>query len=149
MVTDTQTQAPEKKTRRGKPDNDMQADKRVGMRVRIARIEMGMSQEKLGKALDLTFQQIQKYEKGTNRIASPRLVEIAKILNKPTAYFLQDIQGEHSVVDANAHDRLMHFLTLNGARELVDAFLELDNQHRTALVLLASTAAQPKWNGKT
>ena len=62
-------------------------DKHVGSRVRMRRILLGMSQEKLGEALSLTFQQVQKYEKGTNRIGASRLQQISKTLNVPPAYF--------------------------------------------------------------
>ena len=58
-------------------------DKYVGSRVRMRRIMLGMSQEKLGEALGLTFQQVQKYEKGTNRIGASRLQHIAQILKVP------------------------------------------------------------------
>ena len=60
-------------------------DIEVGHRVRAIRLEKGMSQEKLGDALDLTFQQVQKYEKGTNRIGAGRLQHIAEILGVPVA----------------------------------------------------------------
>ena len=62
-------------------------DKHVGSRVRMRRVLLGMSQEKLGEALSLTFQQVQKYEKGTNRIGASRLQQISKTLNVPPAYF--------------------------------------------------------------
>jgi transcriptional regulator with XRE-family HTH domain len=62
-------------------------DLHVGSRVRMRRILMGMSQEKLGEALALTFQQVQKYEKGTNRIGASRLQQIAKILNVAPGFF--------------------------------------------------------------
>jgi transcriptional regulator with XRE-family HTH domain len=55
-------------------------DKHVGSRVRMRRMLIGMSQEKLGEALGITFQQIQKYEKGTNRISASRLQQIASVL---------------------------------------------------------------------
>ena len=64
-------------------------DKHVGSRVRMRRILLGMSQEKLGEALSLTFQQVQKYEKGTNRIGASRLQQISKTLNVPPAYFFE------------------------------------------------------------
>lgn len=64
-------------------------DKHVGARVRARRILVGMSQEKLGNSLGLTFQQIQKYEKGTNRIGASRLQNIAKTLSVPVAYFFE------------------------------------------------------------
>ncbi len=64
-------------------------DKYVGSRVRMRRIMLGMSQEKLGEALDLTFQQVQKYEKGTNRIGASRLQQIADILQVPVSFLFE------------------------------------------------------------
>ncbi len=66
-------------------------DRHVGSRVRMRRVLIGMSQEKLGGALGLTFQQVQKYEKGTNRIGASRLQQIAGILNVPPAFFFDDM----------------------------------------------------------
>lgn len=65
-------------------------DRHVGSRVRMQRILMNMSQEKLGEALGLTFQQVQKYEKGTNRIGASRLQQISKTLNVPPSFFFED-----------------------------------------------------------
>src|ERR1700744_3319944 len=62
-------------------------DKHVGARVRMRRMMLSMSQEKLGDALGLTFQQVQKYEKGTNRIGASRLQQISQILQVPVAFF--------------------------------------------------------------
>jgi transcriptional regulator with XRE-family HTH domain len=64
-------------------------DKHVGSRVRMRRMMLGMSQEKLGDALGLTFQQVQKYEKGTNRIGASRLQHIARIVDIPVAFFFE------------------------------------------------------------
>jgi transcriptional regulator with XRE-family HTH domain len=64
-------------------------DKHVGSRVRMRRMMVGMSQEKLGDALGLTFQQVQKYEKGTNRIGASRLQQISHILQVPVAFFFE------------------------------------------------------------
>ncbi len=64
-------------------------DKYVGSRVRMRRIMLGMSQEKLGEALSLTFQQIQKYEKGTNRIGASRVQQIAEVLQVPVSFFFE------------------------------------------------------------
>ena len=64
-------------------------DKHVGSRVRMRRMMVGMSQEKLGDALGLTFQQVQKYEKGTNRIGASRLQQISSILQVPVAFFFE------------------------------------------------------------
>src|SRR4051812_15152475 len=64
-------------------------DKYVGARVRMRRMMLGMSQEKLGDALGLTFQQVQKYEKGSNRIGASRLQHIAQILQVPVSFFFE------------------------------------------------------------
>ena len=64
-------------------------DKYVGSRVRMRRIMLGMSQEKLGEALGLTFQQVQKYEKGTNRVGASRIQQIAEILQVPVSFLFE------------------------------------------------------------
>lgn len=69
-------------------------DIHVGSRVRMRRTLLGMSQEKLGNALGLTFQQIQKYERGANRIGSSRLYKLSHILDVPVGYFFEDMQEE-------------------------------------------------------
>ena len=69
-------------------------DVHVGSRVRMRRTLLGMSQEKLGNALGLTFQQIQKYERGANRIGSSRLFKLSRILDVPVAFFFEDMADE-------------------------------------------------------
>ena len=64
-------------------------DKHVGSLVRMRRMMLGMSQEKLGNSLGLTFQQVQKYEKGTNRIGASRLQQISQILEVPVSFFFE------------------------------------------------------------
>lgn len=64
-------------------------DRHVGARVRMRRMMLSMSQEKLGDALELTFQQVQKYEKGTNRIGASRLQQLSNILQVPVAFFFE------------------------------------------------------------
>ena len=66
-------------------------DIHVGGRVRLRRTMLGMSQEKLGEAIGLTFQQVQKYERGTNRIGSSRLFELGKVLDVPITFFFEDM----------------------------------------------------------
>lgn len=75
-------------------------DRHVGSRVRMRRVLLGMSQEKLGEALGLTFQQVQKYEKGTNRIGASRLQQISQTLNVPPAFFFD---GAPILENANGH----------------------------------------------
>jgi transcriptional regulator with XRE-family HTH domain len=69
-------------------------DAHVGSRVRLRRMLIGMSQEKLGELLGLTFQQVQKYEKGANRIGASRLFDISQILAVPVSYFFDDVSEE-------------------------------------------------------
>ena len=69
-------------------------DAHVGSRVRLRRMLIGMSQEKLGDALNLTFQQVQKYEKGANRIGAGRLFRIAQLLGVSIQFFFDDAPGE-------------------------------------------------------
>jgi len=81
--------APEKQLVRPRP-----VDAHVGSRVRLRRTMLGMSQEKLGNAIGLTFQQVQKYERGTNRIGSSRLYELSKVLDVPVSFFFDDMPPE-------------------------------------------------------
>lgn len=78
-----------KKTLRS--ENPDPVDVHVGSRLRMRRNLVGLSQEQLGKSLGLTFQQIQKYERGINRMGSSRLFQIAKTLSVPVAYFFEEI----------------------------------------------------------
>jgi transcriptional regulator with XRE-family HTH domain len=73
-------------------------DRHVGSRVRMRRVMLGLSQEKLGDALGLTFQQIQKYEKGINRIGASRLQQISRTLDVPPAYFFEGAPSFEPVV---------------------------------------------------
>ena len=70
-----------------------QVDLHVGRRIRLRRTLLGMSQEQLGSAMELTFQQIQKYERGANRISSGRLYKLSKVLDVPLSYFFVDLEG--------------------------------------------------------
>ena len=72
----------------GKPNP---VDVHVGGRVRLRRTLLGMSQEKLGEAIGLTFQQVQKYERGANRIGSSRLYDLSRVLDVPVSFFFEDM----------------------------------------------------------
>lgn len=67
-------------------------DRHVGRRVRLRRTLLGLTQQELGEQIGVTFQQIQKYERGTNRISASRLWEIARVLKVPVAFFFEDFQ---------------------------------------------------------
>lgn len=66
-------------------------DVHVGQRIRLRRTLLGMSQEKLGEAIGLTFQQVQKYERGANRVGSSRLFDLGRVLDVPISYFFEDM----------------------------------------------------------
>lgn len=77
--------------RGGKPNP---VDVHVGSRVRLRRTLLGLSQEKLGEAIGLTFQQVQKYERGANRIGASRLFDLSRVLDVPIGYFFEDMSDE-------------------------------------------------------
>jgi transcriptional regulator with XRE-family HTH domain len=88
MASDESVERPERE-HRASP-----IDVHVGTRVRLRRTLLGMSQEKLGEALGLTFQQIQKYERGVNRIGASRLFDLARVLDVPIGFFFDDMAPE-------------------------------------------------------
>jgi len=73
-------------------------DVHVGSRIRLRRTLLGMSQERLGEALGLTFQQVQKYERGVNRVGASRLFDLARVLDVPISFFFDDLSdaGTHA-----------------------------------------------------
>jgi transcriptional regulator with XRE-family HTH domain len=80
--------------RRRKSDKPNPIDVHVGSRVRLRRTLLGMSQEKLGDAIGLTFQQVQKYERGANRIGASRLYDLSRVLDVPVSFFFDDMKAE-------------------------------------------------------
>jgi transcriptional regulator with XRE-family HTH domain len=81
-------------------------DAHVGLRLRLARLQRRLSQEKLGASVGITFQQVQKYERGTNRIGAGRLYQFAEILGVEVSYFFEDLTA--SPPTAPARDEVMH-----------------------------------------
>jgi transcriptional regulator with XRE-family HTH domain len=79
----------DKTGRRQKMDKPNPVDVHVGSRVRLRRTLLGMSQEKLGDAIGLTFQQVQKYERGANRIGASRLFDLSRVLDVPVSFFFE------------------------------------------------------------
>src|SRR6185295_19352017 len=86
-------------------------DIHVGSRVRLRRMMLGMSQEKLGEQLGITFQQIQKYEKGTNRIGASRLQHISTVLSVPVSFFFEDAPGTPNATPGLAESRPASYMT--------------------------------------
>ncbi len=88
------------RTASGKPNP---VDIHVGARVRLRRTLLGMSQEKLGEAIGLTFQQVQKYERGANRVGASRLYDLSRVLEVPVSFFFDDMPDEISM--KSVHER--------------------------------------------
>jgi transcriptional regulator with XRE-family HTH domain len=108
-------------------------DKHVGSRVRMRRMMLGMSQEKLGDALGLTFQQVQKYEKGTNRIGASRLQQISHVLQVPVEFFFEGgpsaqigSRGE-GMSDAPSPAYVSDFLATSDGLALTKAFMRIED----------------------
>ena len=105
-------------------------DKHVGARVRMRRMMLSMSQEKLGDALSLTFQQVQKYEKGTNRIGASRLQQIANILQVPVSFFFEgapNMPGHSGMGEAPSPVYVSDFLATSDGLSLTKAFMKIKN----------------------
>jgi transcriptional regulator with XRE-family HTH domain len=107
-------------------------DKHVGSRVRMRRMMLSMSQEKLGGALGLTFQQVQKYEKGTNRIGASRLQQISHILQVPVSFFFEGaptLQPQQAAADGAASapspTYVSDFLATSDGLALTKAFMRI------------------------
>jgi transcriptional regulator with XRE-family HTH domain len=121
-------------------------DKHVGNRVRMRRLMLRMSQEKLGDALGLTFQQVQKYEKGANRIGASRLQQIAHFLQVPVAFFFEgapapDQQG-HAPDGAPPPAYVSDFLASPDGLSLTRAFMRIrESTLRRSIVRLVERIA--------
>jgi transcriptional regulator with XRE-family HTH domain len=104
-------------------------DKHVGARVRMRRMLASVSQEKLGEALGLTFQQVQKYEKGTNRISASRLQNIAKILGVPVSFFFEGAPLGESLIggmgESSSPGYVADFLSTSEGVQLNKAFIKI------------------------
>ena len=119
----------------------------VGGRIRLRRNMLGMSQEKLGESLGITFQQIQKYEKGTNRVGASRLQAIASILSVPVAFFFEDAPGaeggEHKGMSEDSSTSfVVDFLSSAEGLQLNRAFARISNPKvRRKVIELAKVLA--------
>jgi len=127
LVTTTRKIGAREKSMAKKAPNPI--DKHVGSRVRMRRMMLSMSQEKLGDALGLTFQQVQKYEKGTNRIGASRLQQIAQILQVPVSFFFEGAPhsaGHHGgMSEAPSPGYVADFLATSDGLSLTKAFMRI------------------------
>jgi transcriptional regulator with XRE-family HTH domain len=104
-------------------------DKHVGSRMRMRRMMLGISQEKLGKELGLTFQQVQKYEKGTNRLGASRLQQISQILQVPVEFFFEGVPDTLSMSksDVSSLSDISDFISSADGLRLVTALTRIEN----------------------
>ena len=139
--------------RRGKGGGPNPVDVHVGARLRLRRTLLGMSQEKLGQAIGLTFQQVQKYERGANRIGASRLYDLSRVLDVPVSFFFEEMapglvgspakgepkpKGSHESESSYQAEPIMKRETL----ELVRAYLKItDVQLRRRVFDLAKAIA--------
>lgn len=136
--------------RRQKSDKPNPTDVHVGSRVRLRRTLLGMSQEKLGEAIGLTFQQVQKYERGANRVGASRLYDLSRVLDVPVSFFFEEMapgvaaterhpQGLADAPERYESDPMLKRETL----ELVRAYYKIpDQQVRRRLFDLAKALAK-------
>ncbi len=131
--------------KKGGPDP---IDIHVGGRVRLRRMILGMSQEALGQALGLTFQQVQKYEKGVNRVGASRLFQLSKLLDVPVQYFYDDYdvlagRPSYSFAEPDMGDEFMKFVNSPEGVQLCKYFSAIEDMHVKKRVLdLVKTIAE-------
>ena len=142
-------------TERAKPrktkEGPTPVDGHVGARIRARRLELGMSQKKLGESVSLTFQQIQKYERGANRIGSGRLYEFSRILGVTVSYFFEGAEAAQTKkvipCDAIAKAQGLPSASMLDKRETLDlvrAYYRIDSTKlRKRLFELVKAAAEP------
>jgi len=132
------------KTRKPNP-----VDIHVGGRIRLRRMMSGLSQERLGEQMGLTFQQIQKYEKGANRVGASRLFQLAQVLDVPVSYFFDDLASEEDsqspsgFAESKSQDFVLEFLNSREGLELNRAFVKIqDPQIRRKIIDLIRSLSE-------
>lgn len=143
-------EALERGTRRPNP-----IDVHVGNRVRLQRMLIGISQEKLGERLGLTFQQVQKYEKGINRIGASRLFELSRVLGVPVQFFYEDAPASGSqhgtppgLAERSSDSHVFEFLSSREGLELNRAFSRItDPKVRKSVIDLVRSLADEAGGG--
>ena len=150
MVSETPDR-PVSRGRRARGQGPHPVDIHVGSRIRMRRTLLGLSQEKLGDALGLTFQQVQKYERGANRVGSSRLYEISRILDVPISFFFEEMTGDVSsagaAVPVNTGEGAQSDpLAKRETLELVRAYYRIDDPRvrKRVFELMKSIAADKK-----
>ncbi|MFC3074537.1 helix-turn-helix domain-containing protein [Shinella pollutisoli] len=121
----------------------------VGSRVRLRRLMVGMSQEALADRLGVTFQQVQKYEKGTNRISASRLQAIAEVFRVPPSFFFQEDDAPASFAGAGQPGDVSAFVSSKEGLDLNRAFLKIgDARVRRSIIALATALSAGEQAGE-
>jgi transcriptional regulator with XRE-family HTH domain len=118
-------------------------DQHVGKCLRTRRAALGMSQSDIGKAIGVTFQQVQKYEQGINRVSASRLQLLAHILGVPVAFFFEAASGEQQA-DATSFRYVQEFVSSGEGLALVRAFTRLNPDKKSRVVNLVEEIARYK-----
>jgi transcriptional regulator with XRE-family HTH domain len=138
----------------GKARQAHPVDVHVGGRVRLRRVFLGYSQEKLANALGLTFQQIQKYERGANRISASKLYELSRILSVPVTYFFEGVESdaesgsaggqESGAAPAAIHSSDPDFTNQRETLQLISSYYRIpDSKVRAEVLSLLKTLGRP------
>ncbi len=124
-------------------------DSHVGSRIRVCRKLMGHSQQSLASSLGLTFQQVQKYERGSNRVSASKLYDIARFLGVPISYFFEELpdpaapDGRTQITASESERRIHDFLRSPDGLELIDALSSIAQPaFRRSLIQLVRTVAR-------
>jgi transcriptional regulator with XRE-family HTH domain len=115
-------------------------DRHVGNRVRMRRLLVGMSQEKLGELLGITFQQVQKYEKGSNRVSASRLYQISRVLGVPVQYFYDELKeddGPSGFAESEGADAIAGALQSPDGVQIARIFSATTDPEKRKLILNA------------
>ena len=126
------------------PDAPNPVDRHVGLRIRMRRKELGISQEALAESIGLTFQQVQKYERAANRVSASKLWEMAQAMNTTVAYFYEGLEGDGEFAEAMRDGLTQAFITSHDGVQLARAFAAIRKPRvrRRILDLIRAMALQ-------
>jgi transcriptional regulator with XRE-family HTH domain len=118
-------------------------DKQIGTRVRVRRVMLRMSQQQLAKRLGITFQQVQKYEKGTNRIGAARLQQISQILQVAVSFFFKEFPAPEAKPECLPPSEVLNFLATADGLALTTAFMRIrDDRLRRCILDLVEVSGR-------
>ncbi len=118
-------------------------DPRIGMRIRTLRLERGLSQAELGELLGVSFQQVQKYEKGVNRVSAGRLQRVAEALQVPVTFFYAGFAPDRGQPDPHFIELGFDLLQTTGAVRLLRAYSRIDDPKVRQLFMRLAEAVAP------